>query len=85
MQDELQYPQVEPRDIPVWNPFKITRDNRNKKLCTQTELKRYQLVFDKRVVNPITFQSYPYGFQKYELNNNLDDDILSSLMASLDC
>ena len=40
VQDELQYPQVEPRDISVWNPFKITRDNRNKKLCTQTELKR---------------------------------------------
>ena len=85
VQDELQYPQVEARDIPVWNPFKITRDNRNKKLCTQSELKRYQLVFDKRVINPITFQSYPYGFKKYELNDNLDEDILSSLMADLDC
>ena len=85
VQNELQYPQVEARDIPVWNPFKITRDNRNKKLCTQTELKRYQLVFDKRVINPITFQSYPYGFKKYELNDNLDEDILSSLMADLDC
>ena len=78
--EEVQYPLAHSRDIPVWNPHKIVRDNREKRLMTETEIKRYQLVFDKRVVNPLTFMSFPYGFE--EFNVALDDnniDILSHL------
>ena len=38
------------------------RDPETKQLKTQTEIKRYQLVFDKRVVEPSNFKSYPYGY-----------------------
>ena len=50
------------RQIPVFNPHKITRDANKKQLNTETEIKRYQVVFDKRVVDPSTFYSYPYGY-----------------------
>ena len=36
----------------------------NKTLQTVEETKRYRVVFDKRVVDPGTFQSYPYGYEK---------------------
>lgn len=60
---ELQQPLVKPRDIPMVNPHKISRNPKTKAITTQTEIKRYSLVFDKRVVDPKTFGSYPYGFQ----------------------
>ena len=61
---ELQQPRVKLRNIPVTNPHKITRDPKTKTITTRTEIKRYSLVFDKRVVDPDTFVSYPYGFQR---------------------
>ncbi len=61
---ELRQPNVIPRDIPILNPHKITRDPKTKTITTQTETKHYSLVFDKRVVKPGTFCSYPYGFQR---------------------
>lgn len=33
------------------------------------ETKRYQVVFDKCVVDPNTFQSYPYGNTRAEFGN----------------
>ena len=83
MEAELQRPEVEPRDIPDWNPFKIIRDQDAKQLLTQTEIKRYKLVFDKRVVNPSTFRSYPYGFNKHALNF-VDDELIRGLMEIYD-
>ena len=48
---------------------------------TETEIKRYQLVFDKRVVSPITFMSLPYRFEEFDVEALDDDniDILSHL------
>ncbi|XP_078380154.1 uncharacterized protein LOC144663093 [Oculina patagonica] len=51
------------RHVPVFNPHKITRDPKTKTLHTVTEIKRYQVVFDKRVVDPVTMASYPYGYR----------------------
>ena len=81
VKEEVQHPLARTRDIPVWNPHKIVRDNREKRLMTETEIKRYQLVFDKRVVNPITFMSLPYGFEAFDVEALDDDniDILSHL------
>ena len=59
---EITNPQSTPNSIPVFNPHKIVRDPETKKLKTQTEIKRYQLVFDKRVVEGNSFKSYPYGY-----------------------
>ena len=68
VKEELQHPQAETRQIPVWNPHKIVRDNKNKSLFTETEIKRYQLVFDKRVNEPDTYLSYPYGYGQHDMN-----------------
>jgi len=32
-------------------------------LYTYPDYKRYQLVYDKRVIDPSSFQNYPYGYQ----------------------
>ena len=66
VQLELQCPLGEARSLPVWNPFKIVRDPQQKIIFTETEIKHYKLVFDKRVVDPYTSRSFPYGFQKFE-------------------
>ncbi|CAH3174094.1 unnamed protein product, partial [Porites lobata] len=50
------------RSIPIFNPHKIVRDETTKRLETRTEIKRYQLVASKRVVDPDDFHTYPYGF-----------------------
>lgn len=62
--DEITRPQAVPNTIPVFNPHKIVRDPNTKELLTHTEIKRYKLVFDKRIVDSTTFQSYPYGYKR---------------------
>jgi len=44
-------------------------------------IKRYGLVFDKRVVNPNTFQSYPHGYEK---KITILDEDLSQAQAAED-
>lgn len=61
--EEITLPQPTPNSILVFNPHKIVRNPTTKQLSTETEMKRYQLVFDKRVVDSTNFQSYPYGYQ----------------------
>ena len=75
VKEEVEQPLKCSRDIPVWNPHKIVRDNRKKKLLIETEIKHYQLVFDKRVVNPITFMSLPYGFEQFDIEEADDDNM----------
>ena len=67
--DEVTVPLEEPRVIPVHNPLKIKRDASTKTLETVKETKRYRVVFDKRVVDPDTFQSYPYGYIRAEFED----------------
>ena len=57
------------RVILVHNPHKIKRDANTKTLETAEETKRYRVVFDKRVVDPDTFQSYPYGYIRAEFED----------------
>ena len=40
------------------------------------------MVFDKRVVDPDTFKSYPYGYEKQV--TILDDDLSQAQAAQLD-
>ena len=60
--DEVQDPRGERRVIDVTNPHFFTRDAATKELRVAPRTKKYGLVFDKRVVDPETFISYPYGF-----------------------
>ena len=61
--DEVTQPQAAANTIPVFNPHKIVRNPNTKQLSTETQIKCYQLVFDKRVVESSNFQSYPYGYK----------------------
>ena len=61
--DEIQKPLDKPRQRQVIKTHQIVRDARNYELYTYPEYKRYQLVFNKRVINPTTFETYPYGYQ----------------------
>ena len=62
--DEVTKPEDDPREIRVHNLRKIKRDVNTKTLQTVEETKRYKVVFDKRAVDPETFRSYPYGYEK---------------------
>ena len=59
---EIQEPEPKPRVIPVVNPHKIKRVSTTKTTETVEETKKYRVVTDKRVLDPNTFASYPYGY-----------------------
>ena len=59
--DEIQDPQDERRDVPVSGQI-FKRDPNTKDIHIGQLVKRYGLVFDKRVVDCATFKSYPYGY-----------------------
>ena len=61
--DEIQKPLLKPRQTQVIKTHQIVRDPKTYELYTFPEYKRYQLVYDKRVVDPQTFLTYPYGYQ----------------------
>ena len=61
--DEIQHPQNQPRQTQVVKTHQIVRDAKTYKLFTFPDYKCYQLVYDKRVIDPTTFQTYPYGYQ----------------------
>lgn len=60
--NEVTNPQDEPRVIETYNPNKLVRDVKEKRIRTKEEYKKYKLVFDKRVLDYETFKSYPYGY-----------------------
>ena len=60
--DELQKPLLKPRQTQVIKTHQIVRDPKTYQLYTFPDYKWYQLVYDKRVVNPSSFHTYPYGY-----------------------
>jgi len=60
--DELKQPVGGRRNIEVVNPNFFWRNPTTKHLKFITRTKSYGLVFDKRVVDPNTFMSFPYGY-----------------------
>ena len=63
--EEFMEPQDERRNVQVVNLYFFTRDPARKRLKVGPHIKRYGLVFDKRVVDTETFQSYPYGYMPF--------------------
>ena len=55
-------PQEEARDIPTEIPDFFDRQQATKKIKLTTRVKKYRLVFDKRVIDPATRVSTPYGY-----------------------
>ena len=60
--EEIQKPLLKPRQTQVVKTHQIVRDPKHYLLYTFPDYKRYQLVYDKRVVDPHTFLTYPYGY-----------------------
>ena len=73
--DEVTAPLDEPCVLPVHNPHKIRRDAENKTLETTEETKKYRVVFDKRVVDPTSFKSYPYGYAQFTMDEQDQENI----------
>ena len=59
---EILDPEDSPHTLTLTNPHKIQRVAVNKTLQTISQDKTYKLVFDKRVLDSDTYQSYPYGY-----------------------
>ena len=53
--DKILDPQDERRDIVIVNPRHFKRDPIAKKIKTETELKKYGLILDKRILHVGTF------------------------------
>ena len=82
MLQEILNPAVDPvtgqavrRKYPVKRSHKIVRDIKNFELKTVEETKNYQLVFDKRVVEPNDFLTFPYGYGDMETSAAMEQDI----------
>jgi len=67
--DEIQDPQDERRNVDVTDPNFFMCDSHTKDIYVSSRTKRYSLVFDKRVADPVTFKSYPYGYTPTTLDN----------------
>ena len=67
------------RNIEVVNPHFFTRDPVSKCLKVIPRTKKYGLVFDKRIIDPSTFQSYPYGFSTPGFDEQ-DEDMAELLL-----
>ena len=63
VQDEIKTPLPKPREIQVTKSHHIVRNPKNYTLLTKPQHKWYRLVYDKRVIDPHTFNTYPYGYQ----------------------
>ena len=62
--DEIQKPLLKPRQTQVVKTHQIVRNPKTYQLHTFPDYKQYQLVYDKRVIDPNTFKTYPYGYRK---------------------
>lgn len=47
-----------------YNPVHFVRNLVEKKIRTEPQIKTYQLVFDKRVIEPGSYVSFPYGYKR---------------------
>ena len=62
--NEIRHPleDGERRNVAIANPYFFTRQPDTKRLKVGPRSKQYGVVFDKRVVDPTTLMSYPYGY-----------------------
>lgn len=67
--DEIQKPREKPRRTSVPMTHQVGRNSKEYTLFTHANEKTYQLVYEKRVVNPVTFLTYPFGHTRLK-----DDD-----------
>ena len=59
---ELDHPVQQRREMAITIPDFFDRDQTTKKIKLTERVKKYGLVFDKRVIDPATRVSTPYGY-----------------------
>ena len=79
---EVHQPADARRLTDVHNPHFFTRDPTTKRLRVIPRTKQYSLVFDKRVVDPATFMSYPYGYTEFYTAE--DQEVAETLFSLLE-
>ena len=57
----------------------IARDAKQYAIETIGQVKKYQLVYNKRVVDPTTFQTFPFGYVRY----TPEDEEMAELLCEL--
>ncbi|PFX13997.1 hypothetical protein AWC38_SpisGene21885 [Stylophora pistillata] len=75
--DEIQHPLEESRKTEIINPVHFVRDPVKKKIRTETQVKSYRLVFDKRVMEVGQVRSFPYGYDRFDEDDNDLIDLLA--------
>ena len=63
--------------VPI--PYKIVRNTQEYQLSTTAQQKKYKLVYNKCVVNPHTFQTFPYGYERWAEEDAHVTELLTSL------
>ena len=78
--DDIQSPLASGvRQTAVVKPYHIVRHAKDYAIVTQPQTKQYQLVYSKRVIDPQTFKTYPYGYQAAFDRQDLDN--IDTLLA----
>ena len=61
------------RQTAVCKPYHIVRQAKDYRIHTEEQVKQYQLVYSKRVIDPKTFQTYPYSYQANQDTINVNN------------
>ena len=62
-----------PRETRLPKTYQIERDAKRFELYTFPQYKYHRLVFNKRVVDPATFKTYPYWYYDLDTGNRLNE------------
>lgn len=65
-------PLEEPRTTPITWAHTIHRNVKEYLLETKRKIKDYKLVYTKRILNPETFYTYPYGYRSQDQQNAMN-------------
>ena len=78
---EIQKPLDSPRKTRVAQTHKIVRVSKDYQLWTKEAHKEYKLVFNKRVLDPQTAITYPYGYRGLDSE---DEDLIATMVELMD-
>jgi len=71
--DDVQSPLNErTRQTAVRKPYHV-RQSKDYAIVTQPQVKRYQMLYSKRVIDPQSFMTYPYGYQPVFDDQDMDN------------
>ena len=78
--DDIQHPlKAGVRQTKVVTPYHIVRNATQYVLETKQQTNKYEMVYNKRVIDPVTFKTYPYGYNRL----NQDDVEIMELLIDL--